>query len=121
MRALLPTEHEEQVALVQWAAYVPELRWLHAIPNAGAGAQRGQAGKMKAEGAKPGVPDLSLPLPIGRFHGAYVEMKRQKGGRVSPEQAEWHDYLKGRGYAVLVAAGFEPAREFLSAYIAGSV
>jgi hypothetical protein len=119
----VPTEHDEQVALMQWAARAasqyPNLVRLHAIPNAGAGAQRGQAGKMKAEGVKPGVPDLCLPVPIGRYHGAYVEMKRVRGAAVSPEQREWGQYLQFAGYAYCLAMGFEHARAFLIAYMEG--
>lgn len=120
-RAIVPTEHDEQVALMQWAAlsvlHYPALKRLHAIPNAGAGAQRGQAGKLKAEGVKPGVPDLCLPVPVGGYHGAYVEMKRTKGGVVSEEQREWGEYLVAAGYAYCVAEGFEEARDFLVAYL----
>lgn len=119
----LPTEHDEQVSLIRWAevqrARYPALAWLHAIPNAGAGAQRGQAGKMKAEGVKSGVPDLCLPVPACGYHGAYIELKRQKGGRLSPEQALWREHLRVAGYAHLVAAGWEAARDFLIEYLEG--
>lgn len=119
----IPTEHEEQVALIDWAAHsawrYPGLLWLHAIPNAGAGAQRGQAGKMKAEGVKKGVPDLCLPVPVGRFHGAYVEMKRVRGSSTSDEQREWRAHLERAGYAYCLARGFEAARDFLIRYLSG--
>lgn len=123
MKVRVPTEHDEQVALMQWAAWETarhgELRWLHAIPNAGAGAQRGQAGKMKAEGAKPGVPDLCLPVPRGNYHGAYIEMKRVRGSVMSEDQGCWRDHLKASGYAHCVAKGFAEARDFLLAYLEG--
>lgn len=123
MRITLPTEHDEQCALIIWAkanaGRYPNLVRLHAIPNAGAGAQRGQAGKMKAEGVKPGVPDLSLPVPIGRYHGAYIEMKRVRGSSTSPEQVEWGKYLQFAGYAYCLACGFEEARAFLVRYLEG--
>lgn len=123
--ARIPTEHEEQVALMRWASLsiprYPGLRWLHAIPNAGAGAQRGQAGKMKAEGVKRGVPDLCLPVPARGYHGAYVEMKRVRGSATSPEQLAWRAYLTDAGYAYCLARGFEQARDFLMAYFDGPV
>jgi hypothetical protein len=118
---LVPTEHVEQCTLMAWASRVqvrmPELNLLFAIPNAGAGAQRGQAGKMKAEGVKSGVPDLCLPVPRGRYHGAFIEMKRRKGGRLSPEQVAWRAKLEERGYAYCLACGFDEARVFLEAYL----
>jgi hypothetical protein len=106
---------------MRWAAYsaglYPALRWLHAIPNAGAGAQRGQAGKMKAEGVKPGVPDLCLPVPVGLRHGAYIEMKRVRGSTTSAEQVAWRAHLEAVGYAYCLAKGFEQARDFLLSYL----
>lgn len=121
-RPRIPTEHDEQVALMRWAhlarSRFPGLRWLHAIPNAGAGAQRGQAGKMKAEGVKRGVPDLCLPVPMNGHHGAYIEMKRRAGSVTSPEQLEWREHLERAGYAYCLAKGFDEAREFLIAYLA---
>ena len=125
--ASLPTEHEEQVTVVQWAAahehVEPRLRMLFAIPNAGAGAQKGQAGKMRAEGVKAGVPDLCLPVraPYAKMYppwsGLYIEMKRRKGGRTSPEQQWWHDALRGQGYRVEVCRGADAAIEVLRDYL----
>jgi hypothetical protein len=78
----------------------PELRLLFAIPNAGAGAQSGQAGKMKAEGVKRGVPDLHLPVARNGYHGLFIEMKYGKG-TPSPEQKEWIADLREEGYRVV--------------------
>lgn len=116
----LPTEHQEQVALIDWADIVsvskwPALRWLYAVPNGGA-RHVVTAMSLKAEGVRPGVPDLVLPFPVFPFHGAYLEMKR-RGGALTPLQAEWGDYLKEQGYAYRVAHGFEEARDFLIAYL----
>jgi hypothetical protein len=41
---------------------LPGIGFFVCHPNAGAGAQRGQAGKMKAEGVKAGVPDTFLAV-----------------------------------------------------------
>ena len=100
-RAILkvPTEHEEQREYVRWfrQAY-PEVR-IMAIPNGGARSPA-TAGRLKAEGVSPGVPDLFIPA-----WGLWVEMKRAKGGKVSPEQKEWHQYLASCGYRVIVGLG----------------
>ena len=54
----------EQVALFGWAeyneAYYPELRLLYAIPNGGH-RHKAMSAELKAEGVKPGVPNLCLP------------------------------------------------------------
>ena len=110
-----PTEHAEQRAVIEWArvqgantSRYPGLALMHAIPNGG-GRSRAEAGMLKAEGVLAGVPDLFLPAPIGPYAGLYVEMKRAKGGRVSPEQRAIIAALKGQGYCVEVCHGADEA------------
>ncbi|MCR9090519.1 MAG: VRR-NUC domain-containing protein [Proteobacteria bacterium] len=126
--APVPTEHQEQVALMQWArrhAYqYPELRLLHAIPN-GEKRSRSVANRLKLEGVSPGVPDLFLPAariaPDARLrHGLYIELKRQRGGSVSPEQKAWHVALRAQGYEVVVAKGWEAAVAVIRRYLGAS-
>ena len=45
-----------------WVARHPILRWMLHVPN-GLKRPRGEAGKLKALGTKPGFPDLTLPRP----------------------------------------------------------
>ena len=82
------TEHDEQAALFQWAelmaAQIPELRLMFAIPNGGH-RHIGVARKLKAEGVKPGVPDIFLPVARNKFHGLFIEMKFGRG-RLTKEQ-----------------------------------
>ncbi len=116
----IPTEEAEQTALFEWAARQagrhPELGLLHAIPNGG---KRGkaEAARMKMAGVKAGVPDMFLPVPRGSFHGLYIELKRRKGGRVSPEQAEWLERLSDEGYFCQVCKGWEEAAELIREYL----
>lgn len=117
----IPTEHDEQKALITWAdlqaAKHPELYLLYAIPNGGA-RSRATAGKLKAEGVRSGVPDLCLPVPRGDFHGLYIEMKRSKGGFTSATQKWWHAALLGLSHSVRVCKSFEEGREALLEYLA---
>lgn len=114
-------EHQHQMKVIEWAfaneIAWPDLCWLYAIANAGAGAQRGQAGKMKAEGVKPGVPDLCLPVPRAGFHGLYIEMKAI-GGVETREQKNWLFGLRELGYYTCTAYGHEIAIQIIQAYIA---
>jgi len=118
-----PTEHTEQVALMTWAKATArtEPAWgnLFAIPNGGA-RHLLTAKRMKAEGTSAGVPDLFLAWPAGGRPGLFIEMKRAKGGRVSPEQKVWQDRLRAAGYAVAVCHGFHEARRIIDTYLFGT-
>lgn len=101
----LPTEHEEQREFVSWFRKTyPSVR-IFAIPNGGARSPS-VAGRLKAEGVSKGVPDLYIPA-----WRVWVEMKRQKGGAVSPEQKDWHKYLESIGDCVIVANGCTVAQQ----------
>lgn len=101
----MESEHLEQVRLVSWFRRTfPGVRIL-AIPNGGARSGI-QGAKLKAEGVSPGIPDLFVPE-----WRLWVEMKRAKGGTVSPEQKDWMAYLEGVGYRCIVGRGFEDARQ----------
>ena len=122
IRTRIPTEDEEQIALMRWAALAtpahPELRLLFHIPNGGSRG-KAEAGRFRAMGVKPGVPDLFLPVPRSGFHGLFVELKRTKGGRVSPEQEEWLRALVDKGYMARVCPGWEAASRAILAYLEG--
>lgn len=99
----MPSEHAEQVAVVQWfKRQHPGVR-IFAIPNGG---QRNVvvAAKMKAEGVSRGVPDLYVPA-----WRLWIEMKRAKGGALSAEQRDWIAYLEGLGDTVIVGKGADDA------------
>ena len=108
----IPTEHEEQRDLVRWfrRKYGPVR--IFAIPNGGYRSMTAAA-KFKAEGVSAGVLDLFVPA-----WRLWIEMKRQKGGRVSPEQADWIEYLESVGYTCLVCPGSENAQAQIEAFVA---
>jgi len=113
------TEHHEQKALFRWAEVAqyqyPELALLYAIPNGGH-RHKAVAAKLKAEGVRKGVPDICLPVPRGRWHGLYIEMKTP-AGTVRPEQKRWLSALRGQGYDAAVCRGWESARRFIEEYL----
>lgn len=115
-----PSEHEEQVALFRWwkLQYPKQERLLFAIPNGGA-REAITGSRLKAEGARAGVPDMLLALPTGRHAGLFLELKRRHGGKVSPAQIAMINELARAGYAVAVCYGFEEARSTIVAYLAG--
>lgn len=121
LKTYAPTEHQEQVALFQWAgiserAY-PELALLHAVPNGGS-RHPAEAKNLKAAGVKPGVPDICLPVPRGKYHGLYIELKSAKG-KLSEYQEKWISDLKGQGFRAVCCFGFEEARSIIMNYLFG--
>ena len=99
------------------AKRIPELYLMHAIPNGGKRDIR-TAAKLKAEGVKPGVPDIFLPVPRGGKHGLYIELKRRKGGTVSAAQEAWIRALMHQGYVCTVCHGADEAKNEILAYMA---
>jgi hypothetical protein len=154
------TEHAEQMALFAWAnkaqtegfnaafdmaSYsapfdptdrtptatpILGLRFMHAIPNAGARGNKVAASQLKAEGVKAGVADIFLPVPIRLpaplgmtlpvlYSGLYIELKREKGvpSDVTDQQVEFAKFVTGQGYAWAVAFGWRQGAELIKAYI----
>ncbi len=136
-----PPEHDEQVAFIALCrtracrdARAEALAYVAAVPNgAWYGKDRKLAfiigNRMRAEGLAKGYPDVQLliamprpaddPAPDGAdlYHGWLGELKRLVGGRVEPEQATWHTWLRAQGYRVDVARGADALYAALCAYL----
>ena len=114
-----PTEHEEQVALFQWAAANEgeheELKLLFAVPNGGYRPMT-TAAQLKAEGVRSGVPDCCLPVARGRFHSLWIEMKR-KPNRPTEAQEHWISTLRDYGHSAVVCYGAQEAIDVIKAYL----
>lgn len=115
-------EHQEQVALFDWARRheheTPELQLLFAVPNfTGAGRWRAKHGwRLKAEGRKPGVPDVWLPVARGGFHGLVVEMKSGKN-KPTLEQRAWLERLAQEGFRAVIAYSAADAQAAITQYL----
>lgn len=111
------TESQEQKQLIQWCRTDVRLQYLFHIPNESIGGQ-GWLIRNRQMGVKSGVPDLFYPVPLGGYHGLFIEMKAGKG-RVSPDQKRWIHALSQMGYKCIVAHGWEEAKEALEEYLNG--
>lgn len=142
------TESEQQIALFMWASLpetrerYPELRWLHHCPNGGSRGDSARSaaiagGRLKAEGVKPGVPDLFLPVPTNCHMldgaiwadkvwpvngsvicGLYIEMKAPgKKSQTSDEQKEFIAHHRNLGYACVVCDSYHEARFYIEQYL----
>jgi len=114
-----PTEHDEQVALFQWAeaneAQYAELALLFAVPNGGY-RPMATAAQLKAEGVRAGVPDVCLPVARGRFHSLWIEMKR-KPNTTSDAQRAWLDALRRYGHCAVVCWSANEAINSIISYL----
>jgi hypothetical protein len=111
---IVPKEESEQIMLSVWLTK----QGIRHNANANGGRRNLlEAIKFKRMGVSAGFPDIEVPLPSGPFHGLYIEMKRQKGGRLSDNQLEWLSYLRDKGYMAEVAKGFEEAKEIVLHYL----
>ena len=71
---------------------------------------------LKQQGVKSGVPDLCLPVPRGRYHGLYIEMKTESG-HTTAVQEWWGERLQAQGYAWRVCHGWQAAVALLEWYL----
>ena len=117
-----PTESEEQQKIFAWARAMtykyPELELLHHCPNGGY-RNMPEAVRFKKEGVSSGVPDLTLPVARGAFHALAIELKRQKGSKVSPAQKWWLEKLREQGWQAGVCYGAAEAIEVIQDYLRG--
>jgi hypothetical protein len=118
------SEHDEQVAVIDWCFHniyrYPNLDLIYAIPN-GAMLGGGRIGAMrmnalKAEGLRPGVSDLCLPVARRGFHGMYLEMKTLTG-KPSENQLEFMAGVESEGYYTALCKGSEKAINELEWYL----
>ena len=117
-----PREGAEQATLFNWAGmqsiWYPELELLFHIPNGGK-RSKSEAARFKAEGVKPGVPDICLPVARGGYHGLYIELKRRSGSHATDYQRDWLERLSNQGYKAAVCHGWEEAASMITKYLRG--
>ena len=134
--SLLPSEFQEQCAVIKWWDYackgygLPAFALMASVNGAHlAGDARGRAIKManlKRAGLRAGVPDLFLaaPHPVQStmpgeewLCGLFIEMKK-KPNKISAEQADFIYYLRTRGYHVCVCYSADEAIQAIKGYLA---
>ena len=82
--------------------------------------------KAKRAGMDSSWPDLFLAVPrmvfgsrhtCNDFMGLFIELKRLKGGTVSPEQKAMHELFRAQGYRVEVCRGSDAAIKCIKDYL----
>lgn len=116
----VPSESSEQKWVIEWSQQpsireqYPELAMLYHIPNERT--DKVQAAILKKMGVKTGVPDLHLPIPAGKYHSLYIEMKALDG-KPDSEQLWWEEHLKSNGNFHAFCYGWKQATEVLLWYL----
>jgi len=87
--------------------------WYHGNANQ----RMGQHRSAVKQGKKNGVADIICLIPMGEWHGLVIEMKRQKGGKVSQDQKDWLAAAEDAGYYCVVANGAGEAIDCLNFYL----
>lgn len=111
------SETTEQILLFTWARnhehILPCLSLMYHVPNEG---KRTNGNILKAAGLKSGVPDVCLPVPCGKYHGLYLEMKYGKN-KATEEQENFMKLLWQQGYKTVICYGFRAAKEEIIKYL----
>lgn len=110
----IPTEKQEQIKLCVWLR--KNNIFFYAIPNGGS-RNYFEAISLKRSGVLPGVPDICIPMPFKGKHSLYIELKRQTGGKVSPEQKIVLEALNSFGHEAVICKGFEEAKNVIVNYL----
>lgn len=116
-----PTEAEEQAAVIEWAtAHAARLPGVDAIFHVPNGEERSKAAgaRLKAQGVRPGIPDLCIPVARGGYHGLWIELKRADRSN-GPTQAQraWMERLQHEGYYCVLAYGAGEAIDAIRGYL----
>jgi hypothetical protein len=103
------TEHQAQCAIASLLNRLG-LLWCH-VPNEGKRSAVAGA-RLRAAGLKSGCPDILLFSPAPNkpeARGVAIELKREKGGRISEAQKEWIWRLNEAGWYATVCHGYDAA------------
>ena len=108
------SEHDIQVACINWFRYQYPKYLIYAVPNGG---QRNKivAKKLKDEGVLSGVPDLHIPVAKNGFNGLYIEMKAGKN-KPSDNQITIMKKLENEGYVCTVCYSLSEFMKVVNTY-----
>lgn len=113
------TEYQEQAKIFQWAKLNlkqhPVLMFLHSDMS-GVRLSAKHAALSKRIQMNRGFPDISLIYNNGEYSALFIELK-VKGGRVSPQQRDYLQWLEKQGCKAVVCVGGDDAIEVIKDYI----
>ncbi|MEE0887909.1 MAG: hypothetical protein U0L97_01695 [Candidatus Saccharimonadaceae bacterium] len=121
-------ELQKQVAIYIRMQYPNVI--FHSDFGSGAKLSPWQARMQKIQnGGRRAWPDMMIAEPIGKYHGLFIELKRE-GARLKKQNGEWAsshiaeqnimlNELSNKGYKAEFAIGFEQALDLIDDYLGG--
>lgn len=113
-----PTEQQIQAALFAWAD-AKRIENFFSIPNGGS-RNKIEAVNLKRAGVRAGVPDMMLAIKRKGYGGLFIELKRDRTCKPSPEQTDWLNRLTAAGYFATVCHGLDSAVRTVEWYLGGT-
>ena len=123
---VIPTERQEQRALVKWLNLHPQLKDFFCKNNNEGKRTEAQTWNLKLEGLRPGVSDLFIPYPsrTGKYSGLWLEVKRDMHYPPSAHKAtswmlqeEWIARMKSVGFAGEFCYGWIDGKNIIESYL----
>lgn len=115
----MDTQSETQIhqSVMKYIRMHPHLeKYVIHIPNQGKRSYK-TANLFKSMGMKAGIPDLFIAYPSRGYHGAWIELKSQKG-KLSEHQRDFLELMKSQNYFTSVCYSFDEAIEAILTYLA---
>jgi len=119
----IPSENQEQRALVKWLSMHPVLKDYYLKNNNEGKRTEAQGWNLKLMGLRSGVSDLFIAYPTNRYHGLWLEVKRniiyspsQKKNDTWIAQQEWIDRMNDIGYFATFCFGWEDGKRIVEEY-----
>ena len=120
-----PSEYEECKIFVQWLR-LNNIPHSHCANESQSGGKNAiiRGAKLKAIGQSKGVFDYDIYIPVKGIMNKVdcyelikIEMKRRKGGVVSPEQKSWMKIYELAGIPCKICKGADEAIEFVKEHL----
>jgi hypothetical protein len=120
----IPTENQEQRALVKWLSYHPIVREFFCKNNNEGKRTDAQGHNLKLMGLRPGVSDLFIYWPTKTHPGLWLEVKRNKKYTKSERstdtwiaQEKFIETVKSVGFAGEFCYGWIDGKRIIESYL----
>lgn len=124
MKINVPTEDQEQKALISWLNYHPILKNFYFKTNNEGKRTVVQGWNLKLQGLKVGVSDLFIFYPTELYHGLFLEVKRNKNYTKSEmstktwiAELEFLEQVKSVGYQAFMCYGWMDGKRIIEEYL----